>query len=533
MAGQAVHQSPEPDLGAARRSGPSQAVPRASAEAMAWLSEHRREIIEDWVERLAVLSSSYRTRPVEELFFTVTRALDANLEVMGSDRVELIDSFIDYITAKRLDAGFPLSDVQKAFELFRTVVVARLGRPGTLELLAQITPPLNSCLSYTIHRFSDHFQKMHELAILRHAQNLEKEIEARTAELAESERRYKTLVEEITDGYFVIQEERIAFANQAFCQMHRARLEGVVGRNFLEFVAPADRNRVRRAYRSTLSGRPGGKTLEYHRQGPAPDKSATEIKSRVVDLGQGPVTIGICRDISERKAMEAKVRESERLAYVGHLTASLSHEIRNPLSAVKMNMQLLQRRLDLAGYDKRRLEICVHEVGRLEEILQKLLDHAKPLDLRTTAVDPSQLTQSCLDLLEPKIAQKGIRIKQRHSTYLSTALVDPGELERALINLLLNAIEASPEGGVIEVWSGEESRGPGAFLELGVRDQGPGIEPGQIPHLFTPFHTGKAQGTGLGLSNVKRIVEAHSGQVKVKSGPGRGAEFVMRLPCPA
>ncbi len=532
MVAEAVIELREVPEGRSGRPGSPAFLPRASREPMAWLREHRREIIEDWVGRLSILSPGYRLRPEEELFFTVTRATEANLEVMGSGRVELIDSFIDYITAKRLDAGFPLSDVQKAFELFRTVVVARLEEAGTGDLLARIIQPLNACLSYTIHRFSDHFQKMHELAIRRHAQNLEKEIEARTAELAESERRYKTLVEEITDGYFVIQEERIAFANQAFCQMHQARLEGVVGRNFLDFVAPADRTRVRTAYRSNLVGRPGGQSLEYHRQGPAPEKSATEIKSRVVDLGQGPVTIGICRDISERKAMESKVRDNERLAYVGHLTASLSHEIRNPLSAVKMNMQLLQRRLDLAGYDKRRLEICVHEVGRLEEILQKLLDHAKPLNLRTSAVDPSRLTQSCLDLLEPKIAQKGIRIRQRHTTYLSTALVDPGELERALINLLLNAIEASPEGGRIEVWSGEESRGRESFLELGVRDQGAGIDPDQMPHLFTPFHTSKARGTGLGLSNVKRIVEAHSGEVKVKSIPGRGTQFVMRLPCP-
>ena len=266
--------------------------------------------------------------------------------------------------------------------------------------------------------------------------------------------------------------------------------------------------------------------------GPPPERAATEIKSRIVDLGQGPVTIGICRDISERKAMESKVREHERLAYVGHLTASLSHEIRNPLSAVKMNMQLLQRRLDLAGYDKRRLEICVHEVGRLEEILRQLLDHAKPLNLRTTPVDPGRLAQGCLDLLEPKIREKRIRIKQGHATHLSRALVDPGELEQALLNLLLNAIEASPEKGLIEVWSREESEGAVSFLELGVRDQGPGIDSAQLPHLFTPFHTSKTQGTGLGLSNVKRIVEAHSGLVEVESLPGQGAAFLMRLPCP-
>ncbi len=512
--------------------GLSPSIPQAPEEALAWLAEHRREIIADWVERLSVLSPSYRRRPKRELFSTVTRATEADLEVLSSGRVELMDRFIDYITAKRLGTGFPLSDVQKAFELFRIVVVKRLSVPGKEDLLARTVEPLNSCLSYTIHRFSDHFQHMHELSIRRHAQDLEREIEDRTAELAESERRYKTLVEEITDGYFVIQEERIVFANQAFCRMHRAELEEVMGRRFLDFVAPPDRPRVFSSYRSNLAGQPSEKPLEYNRVGLPLEKSATEIKSRIVDLGQGPVTIGICRDISERKAMESKVREHERLAYVGHLTASLSHEIRNPLSAVKMNMQLLQRRLDLAGYDKRRLEICVHEVGRLEEILRQLLDHAKPLNLRTAPVNPGRLTQGCLDLLEPKIAEKRIRIRQNHAVELSSALADAGELERALLNLLLNAIEASPEEGLIEVWSREEDQEAGPFLELGVRDQGPGIAPDQLPHLFTPFHTNKTRGTGLGLSNVKRIVEAHSGRVTAESLPGRGATFVMRLPCP-
>ena len=532
MVAQALVEFQTPEERDAGLSATPSSIPRAPQEVLAWLREHRREIIEDWVDRLAVLSPSYRSRPRKELYSTVTQATEADLEVMSSGRAELMDRFIDFITAKRLGAGFPLSDVQKAFELFRMVVIKRLSLPGKEGLLARTVEPLNACLSYTIHRFSDHFQHMHELSIRRHAQNLEREIAARTAELAESERRYKTLVEEITDGYFVIQEERIVFANQAFCRMHRAGLEEVLGRRFLEFVVPPDRRRVFSSYRSNLAGQPSEKPLEYNRVGLPLEKSATEIKSRIVDLGQGPVTIGICRDISERKAMESKVREHERLAYVGHLTASLSHEIRNPLSAVKMNMQLLQRRLDLAGYDKRRLEICVHEVGRLEEILRQLLDHAKPLNLRTAPVDPGRLTQGCLDLLEPKIAEKRIRIRQSHPVELSAALADAGELERALLNLLLNAIEASPEEGLIEVWSREEKGEAGPFLELGVRDQGPGIGPDQLPHLFTPFHTNRTRGTGLGLSNVKRIVEAHSGRVMVESPPGRGAAFVLRLPCP-
>jgi PAS domain S-box-containing protein len=501
----------------------------APAAVVRWLRQEQQAIIEEWVERLSRLSRAYRRRPRPELYGTVGQALDANLEALATGRLEGIERFIDYITQKRLQAGFPLSDVQKAFELFRTIVHRLLLAQGNLPLLAAATEPVNTCLSHTIHRFSDHFQHMHERAIRHHAQNLEQEIAARTAELADSERRYKTLVEEISDGYFIIAEGRIAFANQAFCQMHGARLPEVAGRRFRDFVVPEDRERVEAAYGRALDGRPRSGALEYRRLGCPPDIAATEIRSRLVELDQGPALIGICRDISARVAMEAKVREHERLAYVGHLTASLSHEIRNPLSAVKMNLQLLARRLELDGFDRRRLEIVVQQVSRLEGILHQLLDRARPLCLQPGPVDLAGLAAACLELMEPKAAERGLALGQRHPRNLPRVRADAGRLEQAVLNLLLNAIEAAPAGGWVEVRTkADRAR---RWAELSVRDNGPGVAVAHKKRLFEPFYTTKSRGTGLGLSNVKRILEAHGGSVEVRSRPGRGANFIVRLPC--
>lgn len=495
-----------------------------------WLSVNRSSFIKEWVDRLS-RQPSYLKRPREELFGTCTDAFEANLEALTSGRPDRMDRFINYITRKRLEAGFPLSAVQKAFELFRFILVRRLQVPEHVHLLVLAVKPVNACLSYTIHRFSDHFQHMHQQAILQHAENLEAEIGVRTAELVESERRYKTLVEEINDGYFVIQEEKIIFANQAFCRMHGARLEEVLGRPFLKFVAPDCRERVFAAYHDAYDRRPMVGQLEYTRLGCPPERADTEIKARVIDLGQGPVIIGICRDISIRVEMEAKVRQHERMAYVGHLTASLSHEIRNPLSAIKMNLQILSRRLQLDGFDHRRLEITVREVSRLEGILRQLLDTARPLSINTAPVNLASLARGCVDLLEPKTMEKKLEVIQRHPRNLPFIELDAGRLEQAFINLLLNAIEASPAGGKITVWTKSVRPKANAYIECGVRDAGPGIAPDQMEHLFTPFYTNKTRGTGLGLSNVKRIVEAHSGEVVVRSRKGRGATFVLRLPC--
>ena len=369
---------------------------------LAWLKNNQDEIIDEWVERLGQLSPAYRRRPTAELYGTVINAFRANAMALENGDLGQIERFIDFITQKRLQAGFPLSDVQKAFELFREIVVARLCTPALSDLLAESVPQINACLAYTIHRFSDYFQKMHERSLRRHAANLERKVRTRTAELAESEKRYKTLVNEINDGYFVVQGERIVFANRAFRAMHGAREEGVVGRPFFHFVAPGDRHRVMEALWEGLAKRSPEGQLEYSRSGRPPEDAVTEIRYKVVDLGQGPVTIGICRDISQRVAMEATIREHERMAYVGHVAASLSHEIRNPLSTCTLNMMILNDKLDLSGFDRRRLEITVRELTRLEDILKQLLDLARPLSLETEAVELRGVAADCVDLLPAK-----------------------------------------------------------------------------------------------------------------------------------
>lgn len=495
-----------------------------------WLEREATPIIEEWVDTLPTLSAFYAARPREELMQTVTEAFQANVEFLSYNRLTRIERFIDYITEKRLANGFPLSHVQTAFELFRSIVTRRLLAERRLKLLAESAEAINASLSYTINRFSDHFQHMHERSIRQHAEDLEQEVSVRTAELAESERRYKTLVEEINDGYFVIQNGRIVFVNQAFCRMHGTTPGEAVGQPFLRFVAPEWRELLNDGYVDAFDGNAGASTIEYTRMGCDPENGATEIRSKTVDLGHGPVTIGVCRDISERVAMERKVRENERLAYVGHLTASLSHEIRNPLSSINMNLQILSDTLQLDGFDRRRLDITVREVSRVENILRQLLDLSRPVNVELGFVDVRELVQGCVDLVEPKTAEKRIRIVQRYSRPLPPCKLDAKKLLQALLNLILNAIEVTGEGNRILVFAKRIRIGENGFLDLGVRDSGPGVDPSRISRLFDPFYTTKAQGSGLGLSNVKRIVEAHEGKVEVRGQRGPGATFVMRLP---
>jgi PAS domain S-box-containing protein len=505
-------------------------TPPTEEDFLRWLDNNSSYIIEEWVDRLAMLSPYYKQRPTSELYRTCTEAFRANFEMLEKGKRERIDKFIDFITRLRLEAGFPLSDVQKAFELFREIVLEELLKPKQLSPYGA-WPGIAQCrLAYTIHKFSDLFQRMHENAIRRHARNLERTVRLRTAELTESERRYKTLVNEINDGYFIIQGERIAFANQTFCQMHGVSMEEIQGKRFINFVTPDCRESVIGVLRNSLVKRATAGPLEYTRTGCPREQAATEIKSRVVDLGHGPVTIGICRDISSRVSMEAQIREHERMAYVGHIAASLSHEIRNPLSTCTLNMLIMKERLNLSGFDRRRLEITVKELTRLEEILLQLLDIARPLDLKPAPVDLAAVARDCVDLLAARAAEKSLTMKQRHAPDLPLVPVDQGKMEQAVLNLMLNAVDAVHEGGRIILWTRACKVEGNEFVELGVHDNGAGIEEDQMEHLFTPFVTTKSRGTGLGLSNVKRIIEAHAGTVRVKSRPGLGATFCLRLP---
>jgi PAS domain S-box-containing protein len=490
----------------------------------------RDEIIRDWIRRLKTeVGQQYASRPVEELMETVSDAYDAEVDVILENDFTKINAFINRITKMRLESGFLLSDVQKAFELFRALATDLLVRETTLTEFANITVRLNDCLSYTIHRFSDYFQSMHEKKILQHNRMLEQKVLARTAELRESERKYKTLVEEINDGYFVVQDEVIVFANQAFCRMHGSEQEDILGRHFEAFVAPDDRQRVIDIYRKGLNPQAHPRVFEYLRYTKGKEKFPTEILSKVTHFDNQLSSIGICRDITDRVRLEKKMRESERMAYIGQITTSLSHEIRNPLSAVKMNLQILKKNPRIKGNDQRRIDISTQEVQRLEGILAELLDFAKPLHIKRSRVGINKVLTDALELLDMKFVEAGMDVLIDLDPELPEIQADEEKLGQAFINILLNAMEASEYGTKIEIRTTFDTR-YGKHARVVVADEGHGIAKDHEADIFKPFFTTKSSGTGLGLNNARRIIEVHGGRIDVENRQPAGAYCTVSLP---
>ena len=181
------------------------------------LDKYHEEIVRQWGNRLHTeISEHYSARPIEELFRTTSEVAEAKYAMLVYEDFSKIDLIIETISKLRLEGGFSLSEVQNAFELYRSILLPILFKELDRSLLPISVQKLNACLSYAINKFSDYFQALHEREIRCHAENLEKEVEKRTGELVASEAKYRMLVEEINDGYFLNQKGYIAFANTEF-----------------------------------------------------------------------------------------------------------------------------------------------------------------------------------------------------------------------------------------------------------------------------------------------------------------------------
>jgi len=215
---------------------------------------------------------------------------------------------------------------------------------------------------------------------------------------------------------------------------------------------------------------------------------------------------------------------SERMASVGHLAAGMAHEIGNPLGAVVGYLELLKG--DLSDPDQRDLvERSLAETGRIDRLVRELLDFAKPSPLVRESFDPAALGREVLDLLRHQGVFDQRRLYDELPERLPLVRMDPHRLRQVLVNLLLNARDATTVGGAIRL----AGSGEGDWVRLAVRDSGIGLSDEVRAHLFDPFYTTKPTGRGLGLAICRRIVEEAGGRIEVNSTPGLGSEFRVWL----
>ncbi|MDQ7785075.1 MAG: PAS domain S-box protein [Desulfomonilaceae bacterium] len=495
------------------------------------LTRYHKEIVETWAYRmLSDKSSRYSEESPEELTKLIDHATSCFHSALVEDQWTELRKFINFIAVKRLHGGFTLSEVQRAFERYRETVVPLLVTHVEPAFLTPTLLRLHEGMVSTVTRFSTYFQGLHEELLRNQATYLEQEVADRTRKLAESERKYKTLVEDINDGYFVLVDGTIVYANHAFSRMHGYASEEIMGQNYLDFVASESREAVDTAYAGSRSGTFSASRLEYlrlHRDG---RHLPTEIMAKVSSYGGQVANIGICRDIGERVELERKTREAEKLNALAQFAASLAHEINNPLTAMKMNLQMLsEERLPEHAREKL-LSSALHEIEQIKRCVTEMMDLTVPFRLKCRSVNLRDLVDGCLEIVEQRMAYQGVKAITRLSPKVREVCVDRERLEQALVNLLLNALEALPRGGRIMVGSRGTSEKRPHWVHIRVADDGPGIPKEKLPYVFDPFYSQKAGGIGLGLGNVKKIVEAHGGRITAAARRPQGVAFTLSLP---
>ncbi|QHF43437.1 two-component sensor histidine kinase [Pseudomonas sp. S35] len=230
--------------------------------------------------------------------------------------------------------------------------------------------------------------------------------------------------------------------------------------------------------------------------------------------------------LGELHHLEAQLRRRDRLHALGEVAMGLAHEIRNPLGIIKTATQLLHRRADLPDTDKRHLEYVISEVSRINELITEFLDFAKPNPPLRVLQPARPLVEEILGFCAPELATNTIDAQIDDQAPGAMIYADAKQLKQACLNLILNAIDAMPDGGRLTLGI----RTLGANTVISIADTGQGIAAEMVERIFTPFVTTKASGTGLGLAKVYSIMESHDGSIECASEKDAGATFSLYIP---
>jgi two-component system sensor histidine kinase PilS (NtrC family) len=374
-------------------------------------------------------------------------------------------------------------------------------------------------------------------------------LEQRTSDLSRLQTLHERTVESLKSGLLTTDlEGRITSLNseaERITHRDRARTLGMD----IETVLPGIRDHL-------LVDSEGSETGTANSRGRMPYRTHDEspchlgIGTYVLRDGEGAAEghVVIFQDVTDVVEMEASLRQSERLAAIGELSASIAHEIRNPLAAISGSIEMLQgeRAVQEASGDSVHLmNIALREVDRLNQLISDFLKYARPGPSNPETIQLQEVITDVLKMFDAAQSD-GIEIDLAVEDGL-TVFVDSGQLRQLLWNLVLNAAEAMPGGGQLRVSARaladrdsqegpprgrrgpEEEEGKDRWLEIAIADDGSGISHDKLDRIFDPFFTTKQNGSGLGLATVHRIVENHGGTIRLESELGVGTTVRVRM----
>jgi PAS domain S-box-containing protein len=335
------------------------------------------------------------------------------------------------------------------------------------------------------------------------------------------------VVDQLEDGVIFLNPERhILFFNRAAETVVGLPLERTVGLPIHEVLDPA--HPLLPFVDQVLVGSAGIRNATVVLPHDGRDKEFLVSAFHMEDAHRVMGVAVLLKDLESIKTVQSLVSYSAKLAALGRLTSGVAHEVKNPLNAMMIHVELLKERLEDSGVDvKKSLEVIGGEIRRLDRVVQGFLKFMRPQELTLKPVDLNAMLQSVCALLEAESLSHGVRFVLELDAALPAVSADEELLRQGFINIVQNAVQAMPSGGAARIRTRPEEVD---WVRVTVTDQGVGIAPEDVDKIFKLYYTSKPGGSGIGLSVVYRIVQLHDGTVEAKSELGRGTAVIVRLP---
>lgn len=352
---------------------------------------------------------------------------------------------------------------------------------------------------------------------------LENQVKSRTAELRESKRELEALFNGITDLITVIDPHyNIIMTNQAVSNLVNQSSEEIVGNKCYAKCFQREKlcpNCPVKETKETLE--PAFAEVRHFdevlRLYTYPVLSSTGELKAIIEFG---------KIVTGEKILEEQLIQSARLASLGEMASGVAHEIRNPLAGIKSGAQFIRKRLSSDSEAGEVLSMILQETDRLEQVVASFLSFARPSASFPTKMKITEVVEKTIAITEEQLTTQNIDLIRHYDDEVPPITVDGKQMEQVFLNIFINALQAMPEGGGIELTTSQQHN----RVLVKIKDSGSGIHSSIIERIFDPFFTTRAQGTGLGLSINKRIVEELGGSIKVESEVGKGTTFIVALP---
>jgi signal transduction histidine kinase len=235
-------------------------------------------------------------------------------------------------------------------------------------------------------------------------------------------------------------------------------------------------------------------------------------------------------DVPALQGARDRLAHADRLAAIGTLAAGIAHEIRNPLVSIRTFIQLLPERLNDEEFRTSFRELALGEIERICDLINDLLTFSRPTPGERERMSLAELVQQTVRLLDAEARKHDVRLDCDTDVETPRVLANEAQIKQVLLNVVLNAIQASPAPGAVTVSTRRTRHAGQAWCAIEVSDSGPGISPAEVVRIFDPFYTTKQLGSGLGLFIARRIIDDHAGTIHAAARPGGGCTFTIRLP---